>query len=131
MTAVALLLVAGLLPACGGDSNPASPGIEPEIINAVDNFQFQTTALENYTGTLRYAWSNTGTMANIDQSCSLSSGDAILTLLDGNGDAVYGSSLTQDGSFASTAGLEGDWTVEVRCLHVWGTMNFRVDKRTP
>ena len=43
-----MLLVVG----CSKDDTPVSPGIQPEIINNVDNFQFQVTAMSNYSGTL-------------------------------------------------------------------------------
>jgi hypothetical protein len=68
-----LTIVAALFVACGSDTVPptAAPGIQPEIINAVDNFQFQVTAVENYSGTLNYNWTNTGLEANVNQACAV------------------------------------------------------------
>jgi hypothetical protein len=127
-----LVTAAALLVACGSDSNPpTAPGIQPEIINAVDNFQFQVTAVKNYSGTLNYTWTNTGPEADVNQSCAVTSGTVTLALLDGNGQEVYSRDLTQDGSFVSSAGMSGSWRVRVSMWGVNGDLNFRVDKRTP
>jgi len=45
----ALLLLAG----CGSDPvQPVVPGVEPEILNSPDTFQFQVSSVEAYSGTL-------------------------------------------------------------------------------
>jgi len=117
---------------CGGKKNaPVAPGIEPEVINAVDNFQFQVTALENYTGTLTYKWSNTGTMAKGNHSSAVTSGTTMLVLLDGTGAQVYAEDLAQNGDYFSSAGATGVWTVRVVLTGASGTLNFRVDKHIP
>jgi hypothetical protein len=117
---------------CGGKKNtPVAPGIEPEVINAVDNFQFQVTALENYTGTLTYTWANTGTMAKGNHSSAVTSGTTTLVLLDGAGAQVYAEDLAQNGDYFSSVGATGDWTVRVVLTGASGTLNFRVDKQVP
>jgi hypothetical protein len=127
-----LALVASLSIACGDEpAQPATPGIQPEIINAVDNFQFQVTAVENYSGTLRYNWTNTGQEANVDQSCAVTAGTVTLTLIDDTGVEVYSHDLSQGGSFASAAGTSGSWRIRVSMSNVSGNLNFRCDKRTP
>ncbi len=127
-----LAIVAALLVACSGDpATPATPGIQPEIINAVDNFQFQVTAVKNYTGTLNYAWSNTGPAADVNQSCAIGSGSVTLTLFDDTGAVVYTRDLSQGGSYASTTGTAGTWHIRVTMQGVTGDLNFRTDKRTP
>ena len=123
----AVMLVVG----CGKDETPASPGIQPEIINNVDNFQFQVTAMSNYSGTLQYAWSNTGAMAVIDQACAVSAGTATLRLLDDSGAEVYSKDLSQGGSYTSVAGISGVWSIKIVLSNTTGTLNFRVDKATP
>ena len=129
-----LALTAALLVACGDSGSPATPpppGIQPEIINSTDNFQFQVTAVDNYTGTLTYPWSNTGPAADVNQSCAVASGTVTLTLLDDNNQEVYSKDLTQDGSFASSTGTSGNWRIRVSMWGVSGDLNFRCDKRTP
>lgn len=131
----ATAVLAGLLiAACGSDntSSPTTPpGIQPEIINATDNFQFQVTAVENYSGTLTYNWNNTGDAADINQSCAVTGGTVTLTLLDDAGQEVYQHDLSQDGSFISASGAVGTWRVRVTMWNASGDLNFRVDKRTP
>jgi hypothetical protein len=125
-----LMLAAALSVACGDD--PAGvPGIQPEIVNNVDNFQFQVTAVNNYTGSLDYTWSNTGVSANVDQSCSVSGGTVMLALIDDAGQTVYTKNLSEGGSFASSTGTTGTWRIHVTMMQASGNLNFRVDKRTP
>ena len=126
-----LALMTALFVACGDDPAPTAPGIQPEIINAVDNFQFQVTAVKNYTGILDYPWSNTGAAADVNQSCAVGSGAVALTLLDDTGAEVYSRDLNQDGSFPSNTGTSGSWTIRVALYQATGDLNFRVDKRTP
>jgi hypothetical protein len=97
-------------------------------LNATDSFQFQATAMENYSKTLQYSWSNTGTTANVDQSCSVTDGSATLTIRDANGTQVYQRNLGQNGSFTSTAGTAGTWTLTLSMSSTTGTLNFRAQR---
>lgn len=118
-----------LLAACSKDT-PVSPGVSPEIINQGNgNFQFQVTAMKNYSGTLQYNWSNTGTMADVNQSCAITGGTVSLRILDAGGNEVYLRDLNQNGSFVSTAGTPGTWKIIVACVGGSGDLNFRVDTR--
>jgi hypothetical protein len=114
------------LSACGDSTS--SPGIQPEIVNATDNFQYQVSAIEDYSGTQTYTWQNTGTTATVNQSASVSAGSATLVLLDADGTQVYSRSLAEDGTFSSAAGTAGSWTVRVTYSSVDATVNFRADK---
>ena len=125
------VLVSGLLVGCGSDPQPVAPGIQPEIINSVDNFQFQITPVDNYTGPLTYMWANTGPAADVNQSCAVGNGTVTLTLIDGTGQQVYTRDLAQGGSYASSTGTSGTWRIRVTMTRVSGDLNFRVDKRTP
>ena len=113
--------------ACG-DKNPVGPSNQPEIANNRDNFQFQASNLRNTTQTFSYAWENTGSSANVNQSGQISSGTARLTLRDASGTQVYTRSLTETGTFSSTSGTPGNWRIEVLLDGVTGTLNFRVQK---
>lgn len=125
--AIAPAVLAALLAAC---SDGTSPGIQPEINNLPDTFQYQVTAMQNYTHSDSYDWQNTGTQANVDQSTTVTGGTATLVILDADGTQVYERSLAENGSFTSTAGSAGTWTVTVVYADADATVNFRVQKRT-
>jgi hypothetical protein len=119
-------LVAATLAAC---SDPVTaPGRDPEIINATDNFQYQISDIRGYSGTQVYTWQHSGTTAKVNQSAAISSGTATLVIRDANGTQVYSRSLADNGTFMSTAGAPGTWTVSVTYASVDATVNFRVDK---
>jgi hypothetical protein len=115
-----------LLAACG-DSTTA-PGREPEIVNTTDNFQYQITEIQDFSGTQVYSWENTGTTATVNQSAAVSAGSATLVLRDANGAEVYSRSLADDGTFSSDAGTAGTWSVRVTYSGAEATVNFRLDK---
>jgi hypothetical protein len=116
-----------LLPACG---NGSLPGFEPQVINNPDDFSFQATGVDGISQTLEYTWQNSGTLANVTQSSSVSTpaGSAALVLL-GPGDSLtYGHTLIDVGTFTSAASTAGAWTIRVILTDVRGTLNFRVQK---
>ncbi len=111
-------------------NNTISPKFEPEISNKTDTFEFQATSVENVSQTLQYTWQNTGTVANINQANSLSSGTATITIKDASGIEVYNKDLKENGTFVSGEGTDGAWRIVVNLSGVDGTLNFRVEKRT-
>ncbi len=118
--------------ACGSD--PATPlptpGVNPEIINLGDgNFQFQVTAMSNYSTRLQYTWANADSYADVDQSGTITGGTALLRLLDADGTEVYSGDLSEGGSSVSSAGTPGDWTIVIDPTSASGDVNFRVDSR--
>lgn len=112
---------------CGGN-NPIGPSNQPEVANNRDTFQFQASNLMRTTQTLSYAWENTGTSANVNQSGQISSGTAMLTIRTQNGADVYSRDLSMSGTFTTSPGAAGTWRIEVRLENVTGTLNFRVQK---
>ena len=127
-TAVCLAICAVLFTvSCSDDM--VSAGIEPEIVNTPDNFQFQVKSVVKYTGTFEYVWSNTGTSADVDQSCEITGGGALLAVYDSNGVQVYSRDLAEDGSFPTDAGDAGAWKIRVIFSGASGTFNFRVQRR--
>ena len=117
------------LAACG-DGNPIGPSNQPEVANNPDNFQFQASNLVRTTQTLTYTWTNTASVANVDQSGRIDSGEATLSLRDASGQEVYSRTLTSTGTFKSSSGTAGSWRIEVRLTGVTGTVNFRVQRGT-
>lgn len=124
---LAVALVAALGAGCG---DPASPGIQPRIINVADNFEYQISNVRNYTGTATFTWSNTGTTANVNQSASITGGSVRLVILDAANVQVYSRSLADNGTFITSAGTTGAWTVRVEYSNGTGTVNFRAQKTT-
>jgi hypothetical protein len=112
------------------DSDPVSPGIQPEIINGTQSFEFQVSAVQNYTGSVSYTWNNSSTFASVDQSSAVTSGSATLTIKDAAGEIVYSRSLAEDGSLPTPAGTAGDWVLTISLESVSGDLNFRVDEGT-
>lgn len=49
-----------------GCNSPVSPGAQPQISNALNNFQYQVTATRNFTDVATYQWQNTGTAATVN-----------------------------------------------------------------
>lgn len=126
---LATLVAFVALGACGSDrSDPLSPAVQPEIINNTDSFSFQVTGVENASTTLTYSWQNTGTVATVNQSAAIASGTATLVIRDAVGTQVYSRSLSDNGTFSSTAGTAGTWTIRVVFSGASGTINFRSDK---
>ena len=109
-----------------GCDDSTGPGVEPEIRNDPDNFEFQVSSLSNYSATLTYDWSNSGTAASVDHSASISDGAATLIIEDDAGELVYTNDLAEDGTFFTDVGQSGDWRIRVVFDRTDGTINFRV-----
>ena len=124
VVAVALVVNVG----CSNRNGLNNPAFQPQISNQTDNFQLQATNVANVTQTLQYAWQNTGTSANVNQATVLTAGAATLTILDANGQQVYTNSLTANGTFQTSTGTAGTWTIRVVLSGVSGTLNFRAQK---
>jgi hypothetical protein len=128
MKVLALLLATSVaIAACSDSTGPLAP-YQPQINNAPDNFQFQATGVSNITWTYTYTWANSGTAANVNQSTTIAAGSAVVTILDANGAQVYTQSLSANGTFPTTAGPTGNWTIRVVFTNYNGTVNFRVEK---
>jgi len=117
------------LAACG--STPTSPGVQPQVSNLTDSFSYQVSNVQNFTGTQSYSWQNTGTGASIDQATTVGKGSATLILLDDAGTQVYSRALSDNGSFPTTSGVSGTWTIQVVYNGADATVNFRAQKATP
>ena len=128
VAASVLLLLVAFLGGCAGGGNALNPQFQPQVTNQTDNFQFQTTGITNIAQTLTYSWQDSGTAASVNQACSILGGTATLTILDANGTQVYSASLANNGTFPTTSGVSGAWTIKVILKGVSGTLNFRVQK---
>lgn len=122
------LAAAFLAGGCSSSGNVVGPNNQPQVTNSTDTFQWQVSNLSGVTQTLTYHWSNTGTVANVNQSAALSGGSATLTIADAAGTQVYAGSLASNGTFQSSSGTAGSWTVTVALSNATGTLNFRLQK---
>lgn len=113
---------------CSRRQSLNNPAFQPQITNQTDNFALQATNVTNVTQTLQYPWQNTGTSANVNQATVLTAGTATLTILDAAQQQVYTNSLTANGTFPTTTGTTGNWTIRLVLSGVSGTLNFRVQK---
>lgn len=119
-TVFQLILFASL--ACSDSLAP----FQPEIANVPGNFQLQATNVRNVTNTFEYTWQNAGTTANVNQATTISSGAAQLTILDSQNGVAYTRDLGDNGTFTTTAGTAGAWTIRMVLTNYSGTLNFRV-----
>ena len=125
--AVLALLLAGC-GGSGGSPTDATAAFQPEISNRVDSFEYQVTGVRNVSTTQQYQWQNTGTVANVNQSSAVTAGTATLILRDPAGGQVYSRDLKDNGTFVTSRGTSGTWTIQVVLSNVSGTLNFRVQK---
>ena len=108
--------------------DPLAP-FQPEIGNTADSFQFQVTDIKNVTLTRDYEWQHSGSVANVNQSTTISAGSAILTVRDAAGTQVYRRDLTENGTYQTGSGSPGKWNIRVEFARATGTVNFRVQRQ--
>ncbi len=123
-----VLCTVAVLSARGSNSTAPLALFQPQINNAPDNFSFQATGVTNVNSTSIYVWSNCGTAASVTQSTTITAGTATLTVLDANGTQVYTKDLGVNGTFLTSAGVTGNWTIKVVLTNYSGTVNFHVQK---
>jgi len=125
-----LFVVAALSQFVGCGDSPTSPGIQPQIVNEADHFSYQVSNMRVYSATTSYSWQNGGVQATINQACAISGGSATLVVLDGAGTQVYSRNLSDNGTFTTSTGTAGVWTVRIVFATASGTLNFRADRTT-
>lgn len=123
------LVALALLGACGSSSSSATaPRYQPQVVNLSNDFAFQVSGLSNVSDNIQYTWQNDGTSATVNQSPSNLTGTETLVILDASGAQVYSHSLADNGTFTTTAGKAGVWTVRVGFSQTSGAVNFRLQK---
>lgn len=96
-----------------------------EVSIVPDRFDFAVSDLERYTSSREYRWSNSGAVVSVYQNTDLT-GNAELVILDAGGAQVYSRSLADNGTFESTAGTPGAWTIRIAFSRATGTVLFHV-----
>ncbi len=120
------LALALSLAGCEG-TNHIGPANQLEVSNNPGFFSLQVTALDNVSQTLTYSWTNPGTTANVNQASSVSGGTATVSVMNASTAQVYSRNLADNGTFNTTTGTTGTWTVVVTLNEVTGTLNFSLD----
>jgi len=128
MKPLKVLLIVGLLVGCGSDTTAPLANFEPEVSNVVDNFALQASDVTDVAATLVYSWDNTGTVASVDHSTTVSGGSATLVIEDASGTVVYNAPLEASMNEATLDGQTGIWTIRLVLVGYDGTLNFRVQK---
>ena len=122
------LLALLLLAAC--DTRVVTePQYQMQVINLRNDFTFQAAGLEEFSSDVVYSWQSDGTAASVVQTPSVLTGTAVLFISDGAGVQVYQRSLGENGTFVTTTGVPGNWTVRLKFAEASGTASFRVTKQ--
>jgi hypothetical protein len=125
---IAPLVTLLLLAAC--DTRAVTePALQPQVINLRNDFAFQATGLIGVTEDVVYTWQSDGTAASVVQAPTRLTGDATLFILDGAGVQVYQRSLAENGTFATTTGVPGAWTVRFHFADASGDVGLRLQKQ--
>jgi hypothetical protein len=106
----------------------AGPAFQPQVINLPNDFAFQVSALDNVNDVREYTWQSDGSAATVSQLPSNLTGTVSLFIIDGAGTQVYQHALTDTGTFTTSTGVAGSWTVRVRLEDASGSLTFRVKK---
>ena len=123
-----------MLAGCGDSTTETAPTTttpppyQLELSNVANSFAYQASPLKSVSGLTAYTWRNDGTIANVNQSPSNLTGTASLVVLDAAGTQVYSRSLTDNGTFVTSAGTAGMWTVRINFSNVSGAVNFRLQR---
>lgn len=130
LTRLASVALLALAPLAACDTRVVTePQYQLQVINLRNDFTFQVTGLESYTSDVEYSWESDGTAASVIQTPTLLTGTATLFIADGSGAQVYQRSLAENGTFTTTTGVPGTWTVRLKFTEASGTASFRVTKQ--
>ena len=124
-----LAAVAGLVLLAACDQRVISPSLfQPSVINVPNEFILQASSLDNVTEDKIYTWQNDSTTATVSQLPEALTGDATLVVYDAAGTQVYQHSLGDTGTFKTTSGAAGMWSVRLRLADATGAFTFRLEK---
>jgi hypothetical protein len=122
------LLALALVAAC--DTRVATePVYQPQIVNIRNDFAYQVTGLDAFTGDVVYSWQSDGSAATVIQAPNVLTGDATLFIADGSGAQVYQRSLAENGAFTTAPGTAGTWVVRLKFAEASGDATFHITKQ--
>jgi hypothetical protein len=130
LSSVAALAVLVLASAC--DQRVTTPPLfEPQVIILPNEFSLQASSLDKVTDERVYTWQSDGTAATVNQVPSGLTGTVSLFVLDGAGNQVYQHALTDTGTFTTSTGTAGSWSVRVHLEDATGGFAFQLKKPAP
>ena len=121
------LIALALLAACD-QAIVTEPVYQPQIVNVKNDFAYQVTGLDVFTSDVVYSWQSDGSAAEVMQSPNVLTGAATLFIADGSGTQVYQRSLAENGTFTTTSGVPGKWTVRLKFSEASGDATFHITK---
>ena len=125
---LALALAVSISGAC--DTRIQSvPQLEPQVVNLRNSFNFQAVNLIGVIQEVTYQWQIDGTTATVAQNPTALLGDATVFVTDAKGVQVYQRSLAENGSFTTTAGVPGTWTIRLRFNDASGDVAVQLNRQ--
>jgi hypothetical protein len=121
---------AALLSALAGvacSSNPVT-GVQIEVRNDADAFQYHATALNQQNDVHSYTWQNSGTRATLDLTTAGSAGTVHLVVRDAANATVYDADLPANLVTSSAIGTAGGWHVNVTLTGYTGNVAILISK---
>ena len=127
-TGLALALAVSITGAC--DTRiPSVPQLQPQVVNLRNSFNFQATNLLGVFEDVTYRWQIDGTTATVDQSPTALLGAATVFVSDARGVQVYQRSLAENGTFTTTTGVPGTWTIRLHFEDASGDVAVQLNKQ--
>jgi hypothetical protein len=123
MRTLAILAFALLLSGCASTRKVSR---DIMVMNEPGVFSLRIGSLENISNRRRYEWINAMGKATVRQASDVKSGVARIEVRDAAGIIVHSKSLTQKGSFTTTAGKPGVWKILLVLDHATGSVMFEV-----
>jgi len=127
-TALALGFALAVSGACDTRIPPV-PQLDPQVVNLRNSFNFQAVNLLGVFQDVTYKWQIDGTSATVDQSPTALLGDATVFVTDARGVQVYQRSLAENGSFTTTTGVPGTWTIRLHFSDATGDVAVQLNKQ--
>ena len=125
---LAAFVTVSLVIACGGATSPFDL-FQPAVTAATDDFQMKTSNYTNISASKSWAWPNTGTRASLTESMNAADGGVHITIRDAAGAIVYNGDFANNLSDSTTAGVAGNWNIQLTLTHFSGGFDFKALKR--
>ena len=127
-TALALGLAISVSGACDTRIQPV-PELEPQVVNLRNSFNFQAVDLVGVFDDVTFRWQIDGTTATVVQTPTALLGAATVFVSDAKGVQVYQRSLAENGSFTTTAGVPGTWTIRLHFADASGAVAVQLARQ--
>ena len=125
---LALALAVSISGACDTRIPPV-PQLDPQVVNLRNSFNFQAVNLLGVFEDVTYRWQIDGTTATVAQTPTALLGGATVFVTDAKGVQVYQRSLAENGSFTTSAGVPGTWTIRLHFADAPGDVAVQLAKQ--